>query len=136
MLVSGEFGSGKSHLLTHLEHQALSRGFICSTVAISKESPLYDLGKVFKSAVDNGRMPDRSGRLIEELGQALRPDSQEHADFFRWADDTTSNRLSQMFPASLLVHERSNDLELNSEIENFWAGDRLLISKVKAAYVR
>ena len=131
MLVSGEFGSGKSHLLTHLEHQALSRGFICSTVAISKETPLYDLGKVFKSAVDNGRMPDRSGRLIEELGQALRPDSQEHADFFRWADDTTSNRLSQMFPASLLVHERSNDLELNSEIENFWAGDRLLISKVK-----
>ena len=131
MLVSGDFGSGKSHLLTHLEHQALSRGFVCSTVAISKETPLYDLGKVFKSAVDNGRMPDRSGRLIDELGQALKPDAQGYADFFLWANDTASNGLSQMFPASLLVHERSNDLELNSEIENFWAGDRLLISKVK-----
>ena len=82
MLVSGDFGTGKSHLLTHLEHVALSQGFVCSKVAISKETPLYDLGNVFKSAVENGRMPDRSGRLIEELGQALKPDSEEYARLF------------------------------------------------------
>ena len=131
MLVSGDFGSGKSHLLTHLEQQALSQGFVCSKVAISKETPLYDLGKVFKSAVDNGRMPNRAGRLIEELGQALKPHSQEYASFFQWANDTESNGLSQMFPASLLVHELSRDLELNSEIEYFWAGDRIKVSQVK-----
>jgi hypothetical protein len=131
MLVSGDFGSGKSHLLTHLEQQALSQGFVCSKVAISKETPLYDLGKVFKSAVDNGRMPNRAGRLIEELGQALKPHSQEYASFFQWANDTESNGLSQIFPASLLVHERSRDLELNSEIEYFWAGDRIKVSQVK-----
>ena len=130
MLVSGEFGSGKSHLLTHLEHLALSRGFVCSKVAISKETPLYDLGKVFKSAMDNGRMPDHSGRLIEELGQSLRPNSEGYANFFEWAHNTEANGLSQMFPASLIVHERSNDLELNSEIENFWAGDRILKGKI------
>ena len=77
MVVSGDFGTGKSHLLNHLEDRALSKGFVCSKVVISKETPLYDLGKVFKSAVDNGRMPDRSGRLIEELGHALKPDTQE-----------------------------------------------------------
>ena len=131
MLVSGDFGTGKSHLLTHLEHVALSRGFVCSKVAISKETPLYDLGKVFKSAADNGRMPDRNGRLIEELGQALKPESEKYASFFRWANDTESSRLSQMFPASLIVHERSRDLELNAEIESFWAGDRIKISRVK-----
>ena len=131
MLISGDFGSGKSHLLTHLEQQALSQGFVCSKVAISKETPLYDLGKVFKSAVDNGRMPNRAGRLIEELGQALKPHSPEYADFFKWANDTESNGLSQMFPASLLVHELSRDLELNSEIEYFWAGDRIKVSRVK-----
>ena len=131
MLVSGDFGSGKSHLLTYLEQQALARGFVCSRVAISKETPLYDLGKVFRSAVDNGRIPGRSGRLIEELGHALKPGSPEYEVFKLWSDDTRSNRLSRMFPASLLVHERSNDLALNSEIENFWAGDRILISKIK-----
>ncbi len=131
ILVSGDFGTGKSHLLTHLEHHALSQGFVCSKVAISKETPLYDLGKVFKSATDNGRMPNRAGRLIEELSQALKPNSPEYASFFRWANDTEANGLSQMFPASLLVHERSNDLELNSEIEHFWSGDRIKISRVK-----
>ena len=130
MLVSGDFGAGKSHLLTHLEHQALERGFVCSKVAISKETPLYDLGKVFKSAIDNGRMPNRGGRLIEELGQALRPDSQQYADFYKWAHETGSNGLSPMFPASLIVHERSNDLALNNDIENFWAGDRILKGKI------
>ena len=131
MLVSGDFGSGKSHLLTHLEHQALSHGFVCSKVAISKETPLYDLGKVFKSAVDNGRMPERNGRLIEELGQALRPHSGDYADFFRWANDADRSGLNAIFSASLLVHERSSDLELNSEIEAFWAGDRIKLTRIK-----
>ena len=131
MLVSGDFGTGKSHLLNHLEHHALSQGFVCSKVAISKETPLYDLGKVFKSAVENGRMPDRGGRLIEELGQALRPDSEKYGAFFRWANDAESNHLSPIFPASLLVHERARDLELNGEIESFWAGDRIKVSRVK-----
>ena len=38
LLVSGDFGSGKSHLLVHLEHVALERNFICSKVTISKET--------------------------------------------------------------------------------------------------
>ena len=133
MLVSGDFGTGKSHLLTHLEHRALSEGFVCSTVAISKETPLYDLGKVFKAAMDNGILPDRNGRLVEELGQSLKPDTEEYAEFFDWTGDTESNGLHQVFPASLLVYERSNDLEINGEIENFWAGDRILVSTVKRA---
>ena len=133
MLVSGDFGSGKSHLLAHLEHQALSQNFICSKVVISKETPLYDLGKVFTSAMENGRMPERGGRLIEELAHAMDTDSEQYADFFRWANDAAASGLmSQMFPASLVVHERSGDLELNGEIESFWAGDRILISRVKS----
>ena len=131
MLVSGDFGTGKSHLLTHLENLAIDRGFVCSTVAISKETPLYDLAKVFKSAMDNGRMPGRSGRLIEELGQSLDSRSEEYERFFIWADDTKSNLLHQIFPASLLVHKDSYDLELNSEIENFWAGDKVYTGRVK-----
>ena len=73
MLVSGDFGAGKSHLLSHFEYRALSQGFVCSKVAISKETPLYDLGKVFKSAMDNGgntrshRPVDRGNRTPAQL---------------------------------------------------------------------
>ena len=133
MLVSGDFGSGKSHLLTHFEHQALEQGFVCSRVAVSKETPLYDLGKLFKSAVDNGRMPDRSGQLITELGLALlQSDSDRYDDFFRWADDAAlAGSLSPIFPASMLVHKRPPNLALTSEIESFWAGDRIKVGEVK-----
>ena len=131
MLVSGDFGAGKSHLLTHFEHQAIKEGFVCSRVAISKETPLYDLGKVFKSAVDNGQMPRRSGRLIEELGLEL-PHSPGYADFFLWANRAAEEgSLSPLFPASLLVYERSRDFKLNSEIESFWSGDKIKVSRIK-----
>ena len=133
MLVSGDFGAGKSHLLAHLERRALARGFVCSRVAISKETPLYDLGKVFRSAIENGRMPDRRGRLIEELGLVTDWRSRASADFLQWAESAASSGvLSRMFPASLLVYERLNDIELNGRIESFWAGDRLKVSEVKS----
>lgn len=130
LLVSGDFGSGKSHLLTYLEHMALEQGFVCSKVAISKETPLYDLSKVFKSAVEHGRLPDRSGMLIEELGQSLDFTSNEYARFFRWADDA-HNGLNPIFPATVLIYERSHDFELMREIEYFWAGDKIRAARVK-----
>ena len=129
MLVSGEFGSGKSHLLTHLERLALDGGFVCSRVAVSKETPLFDLRKAYVSAVDHGRMPDRSGRLIEELALGLRPHSGDYASFFEWAND--DEELNSIFPASLLVHERSNDPELMNEIQEFWAGGRISLSRIR-----
>ncbi len=131
MLVAGDFGSGKSHLLAHFEHLALAENFVCSRVAISKETPLYDLGKVFASAMESGRTPERRGRFIEEIVRSLRPGSEEYANFALWADTAASEGdLSPMFPASRIVHERSGDTERQGEIESFWAGDRILISRI------
>jgi hypothetical protein len=132
MLVSGDFGSGKSHLLAHLEHQALSQGFVCSKVAVSKETPLYDLDKVFKSAVNHGRMPDRTGQLIDEIGHTLNlnTNSDEYSRLFLWAN-SEQNGLSRMFPATLMVHERANDFDLQGEIRAFWAGESIRSPRVK-----
>ena len=131
VLFSGNFGSGKSHLLTHLERLALSLGFVCSRVAVSKETPLYDLGKVFKSAVQNARMPGRQGRMIEELASAMDWKSEPSAGFFQWTDrEARAGRLSTLFPASLLVYDRLGNPEINSRIESFWAGDRIRVADV------
>ena len=90
------------------------------------------LGQGIQVGGGNGRIPGHSGRLIEELGQALEPNSQACATLFEWANKTAHNgHLSQILPASLIVYERSRDLELNGEIEAFWAGDRIKISRVK-----
>ena len=134
MLVSGPFGAGKSHLLAHLEYLALSRNFVCSKVSISKETPLYDLGKVFASAIENARMPepDKRGRLVEEIAQTIDPSSDRYASFLQWAERTASaGLLSPIFPASLLVYGKAVDFDLNGNIESFWAGEKIQVSKIK-----
>ncbi len=130
MLVSGDFGSGKSHLLSYLEHRALAEGFACSRVAISKETPLYDLGKVFASAIQHARLPGRTGQLMEEMGDKISARTPEYDAFSRWLN-VEENGLHQYFPATMMIYERSDDSELRSEVESFWAGERIAAAKVR-----
>ena len=132
MLISGSFGSGKSHLLSYLEHVALEKGFVCSRVPVSKETPLFDMSKVFKSAMLHARMPDRTGNLMEEIGLRMNDrGSQTYQDFSRWANSPDNTELHPIFPASLMVHERLNDPEYNVDIEAFWGGDSIAVSRVR-----
>ena len=132
MLISGDFGTGKSHLLEHFEHIALERNFICSRVAVSKETPFYDLGKMFRAATDNGTTPGGTvGIMVDEIGTRLAgPQSAGYARFFQWANEA-NNGLHRIFPATLLVHERLPDQEVCNEIRWFWSGDKLAVSTVK-----
>jgi hypothetical protein len=131
LLIAGSFGSGKSHLLEFLEHLALSENCVCSRVVISKETPLYDAGKVFAAAVENATVPGLSGRAIQEIAHILRPGSARYAEFYQWANQEGSG-LSPMFPATLFLHERlNNDPELVADITNFWAGDKIGVGRIK-----
>jgi hypothetical protein len=131
LLVSGGFGSGKSHLLEYFQHLALSQNFVVSRVVISKETPLYDPAKVFRAAVESARVPGRTGMAIPEIALGLRQDSHPYAELYKWANHSDSN-VAAIFPATLLLHERlNNDPELAELIRNFWAGDPLPIAKVR-----
>ena len=130
MLVAGDFGSGKSHLLGYLETQALAQNFVCSRVVISKETPLFDMDKVFKAAVENGRVPGITGHMVEELAQKLDYNTPGYADFFVWANQE-DNGLHRILPATLMVHEKFDDHELLNEIIWFWSGERIQLKRVR-----
>ena len=125
-LVAGDFGSGKSHLLGYLETQALARNFVCSRVVVSKETPLFDMDKMFRAAVENGRVPGVTGQMVEEIIQKLDYNSQSYADFFVWA-----NRENNGLHRILTVHEKDNDPDLLNEINRFWSGDRIQLKSVR-----
>jgi hypothetical protein len=131
LLVSGDFGTGKSHVLEHLQDLAVSQHFVCSRVVTSKETPLYDLGKVFKAAVDTAEVPDHNGPAVSEIALKLKPDSPAYVELYRWVHSTESG-LSTLFPATLLLYERlKSDPELTEKLTNFWAGERLPIADVR-----
>ena len=132
LLVSADFGVGKSHLLSYLEHRALQSGFVCSRVAISKETPLYQLGRVFTSAIQHARIAERTGQLLEEIGDKLNDRSSLAYDrFSRWVN-SDDHQLHQIFPATLMLYERLNDFELCSAIESFWGGDNIRVAEVRS----
>ena len=130
MLIAGGFGSGKSHVLEHLAHQALSRGFMVSKVVISKETPLHDTAKVFRSAIEEARVPGRPGSAIDEIALALQTDSPAYADLYRWAHSDDGS-LDSRFAATLFLFEYEQDAEFADGLVRFWAGDPLAVTEVK-----
>ena len=131
MLVSGDFGAGKSHLLSYLETQALAQNFVCSRIVISKETPLFDIDKVFKSAVENARAPGVTGHVVEEIAGKSIPAAPRYGDFFLWANQA-DNGLHRILPATLMVYERlQKDYELFNQIARFWSGETIRLSAVR-----
>jgi hypothetical protein len=131
LLVSGGFGSGKSHLLEYLKHLALEEDFVCSHIVISKETPLYDPAKVYAAAVEAAVAPGVTGHAIQEIAFRLQQNSTPYAEFFRWANQ--DGEVSPIFPATLLLHERlSNDPDMSEKVRGFWAGEKLPIADIRA----
>ena len=129
MLAAGDFGTGKSHLLRHLQAVALENNFACSYVVISKETPLFDMGKVFSAAIQHGRLPGVTGDMVEEAALKLDFDSEEYTEFFSWADDE-QNGLHRIFPATMLLKERGHDSDRDARIVRFWSGDPIRAADV------
>ncbi|MGH7555636.1 MAG: BREX system ATP-binding domain-containing protein, partial [Longimicrobiales bacterium] len=133
LVVTGDFGSGKSHLLEYLQHMALERNYIASKVVISKETPLHDLGKVFRTAVDVARVPDRKGAALAEIVDAL---SDRHATpayraFSDWVNDPASG-INDRFAAALYLYEQTlRELELRDRIVRFWGGDTITVTELR-----
>jgi P-loop Domain of unknown function (DUF2791) len=141
LLVSGGFGTGKSHLLEYLEDRALAERFVCSRIVISKETPLYDAGKLFRAVLESAVIPGRTGQTLQEVAHGSRRscDTDDYARFRQWCNSAKSG-ISALFPASLFLYERlENDPELVEAIINFWSGeplgsgDRLSMKKVRDA---
>lgn len=132
MLILGGFGAGKSHVLEYLQHIALEQNFVSSRVVISKETPLYDLGKVYAAAVESAVVPGSTGAAIQEVALKLRQDSPRYAEFFHWANSQQSE-IAPIFPATLLLWERlRGDPEMQEDIVGFWGGQKLPIARVRS----
>ncbi len=132
LIVGGDFGSGKSHLLEYLQHKALDEGFVASRVVVSKETPLHDPAKVFLAAVASASVPGRRGAALAEIAAAPRTlDPDAYQEFTRWVNSRASG-LDERFAATLYLYERlGDDPELADRIVRFWSGDPIGVAELK-----
>jgi hypothetical protein len=138
LLLGGGFGTGKSHLLTHLGHLAASSGFVVSTVVISKETPLHDPVKTFRTAIGDAIDPGRIRGVLADAAASLEPDTARYAEFSRWVNSPASD-LDERFAATLLCHERMRGGEVPGSDETvdalvrFWGGEPLRVGDLRRA---
>ena len=124
VLFAGDFGSGKSHLLEYLQHVALENGFACSKVVISRETPLYDAGRIYDAAVQSAKVPEWSGNILSAIAKNLEFDSPGFGDFKRWVSDPNTSPNSR-FAASLCIFQQGAGgryPEISDRILQFWGG--------------
>ncbi|MDQ3702671.1 MAG: DUF2791 family P-loop domain-containing protein, partial [Chloroflexota bacterium] len=131
LLIAGDFGAGKSHLLGYLQHVALQQGFVCSRVVISKETPLYDPNKLYRAALQSAVVPGKRGVALTEIAATLDFASPAYAELSRWAGGPESG-LNSRFPATLFLYERVKDPEILDRIVSLWAGDPLNVSEIRS----
>lgn len=131
MLVEGGFGAGKSHLFEYLQHVALEQNFVCSKVVISKETPLYDPVKVYRSAIENAVVPKKRGAALTEIAMRLKFDSRAYGDLYEWVHKP-GGHLNARFAAMLFLYQKmGNDPALRDQIIRFWSGDQIGVSEIK-----
>ncbi len=138
LLLGGGFGSGKSHLITHLASLAMSAGFVASTVVISKETPLYDPVKTYRSAVESALDPARAHGVLADAAADLEPDTPRYAEFARWVNSQAAG-VDERFAATVLCHERlrggsaAGADETVDGLVRFWAGEPIRVSDLRRA---
>ena len=131
MVIEGEFGSGKSHVLEYLQHLALDANFICSRIVISKETPLYHPVRLFYSAIESAVVPNKQGEVFAEIAGDCDVWAPRYKDLVAWVN-SPENQVDTRFAATLLLYERmSSDLELGHRMARFWTGDPIGVGELK-----
>lgn len=133
ILLEGDFGTGKSHWLEHFQHVALQRNYVCSTLVLNKETPLYDLVKVYRGCVESAIAPGKeSGPALEEISHTYRTDGTGYAqEMLAWVHQTPG--LDQRFAATLYLFERNPDPESRRRILSEWAGYPMAVPLLRLA---
>jgi hypothetical protein len=130
-VIAGGFGSGKSHLLGYLQELALAENFIVSWVVISKETPLFDLGKLHVSAMRAATVPGRNDDAMTAVLSKLDAKKDAYDELAQWAESSDAE-LSPLFPALLHLFPRPNtNPERMQQIARFLAGGKLSFATVR-----
>ena len=121
--IEGNFGSGKSHTLRHLQALSAQRSIASSSLAVSKETPLGDLSAIYRSAIAGLRFGDgRLGGTLSTVFERLLRNKAAFSSLCATARDP-SQSFDALFLASLLLLRRyCADAELVDQLYDFWDG--------------
>ena len=131
MFIEGGFGSGKSHVLEHLQHIALDSNYICSRIVIGKETPLYNPVRMYHAAIESAMIPNKKGEVLSEMAAQCDVWNPRYKEFSAWIN-SPEGHIDSRFAATLFLYERvGTDQELGHRMTRFWTGDPIGVGELK-----
>ena len=129
LVLTANFGAGKSHLLEYLQSLAEREQFVTSYVVVSPEMPLGNPHVVLKEIAESAIAPGRVGKALHALASDLRENSPPYADLRLWAREAGIN---ERFCALLHLYEEFRlDPELQTQILDDFEGKPLKKTLIK-----
>ena len=130
--VWGGFGSGKSHLLGYMRELALQRNFVVSVVPVSKETPMFDPGRLYAAAVRAAEVQGANDDLMTVALSRLKPNTAPFERLESWATrEAGAGALSAIFPALIWLVPRLG-LDDHARIARFFGGGKLSATVVRS----
>ena len=131
-VVWGGFGAGKSHLLGYMRELALERNFVVSLVPVSKETPMFDAGRLFAAAIRAAEVPGANDDVMTVALSRLKPQTEPYDRLERWAtDEARAGSLASAFAALLWLFPHLGP-EDHARIPRFFGGGKLNAAVVKS----
>jgi hypothetical protein len=129
LLVSANFGAGKSHLLNYLQSLAERDGFVTAYVVISPEMPLGNGHLVLKTIAETAHAPGRAGKALPTLIADLPVPSVEYQMLCDWG---RASGIADRFNALLAIYrEFWAEGELRAQVLNDFEGKPLLKNHIR-----
>ncbi len=133
-VIAGAFGAGKSHQLGYFGVLAQQENFVVSLVPISKETPLFDLARLFAAVIRAAVVPDANDDVMTAVMARLHPKSDCYEALEYWTmAEMQAGRLSSLFAALLyLIPRRTTDPNDHARMARFFAGGKLSLMLAKS----
>jgi hypothetical protein len=130
VLLGGDFGSGKTHLLEHLAALAADQGWVVSRIVVSKETPLHDPVKVQRAAVATATLPAGTlGEAVAETAADIDVTEPGYADLLRWAGSALDERF--VTSLSLFARVRESETDIADTLVRFWSGEPVKVTDLR-----
>ncbi len=125
LLVRANYGEGKTHFLQAVTGTALLAGHVVSTISVSREAPLNNLGALFKAVTAGTRTPGSRRLGLAPLLDRLQPRAAEVLASLK--DAGIPDRLRASLTAYFHV-----DMTYRHELLADLSGELLMVGRLKA----
>lgn len=116
LIIQGQYGDGKTHLLNQIFNEAQAQNFVVSSVALSKETPFNDLRRVYQKAAPVTITPGSPLHGFERQLGRQSPSSETISDLLTFSETAVHKKIHYVLKNYFREDESYNRFVLYNDL--------------------